>query len=155
MMNGVVAWIGAATGSASLFWNIYTWLRKGARLSVRAFPNYIVVGAFPPDERTRIFITIANRGDAPTTISAISFMHFDSWWRRWRFRPSNPALLIPEPEGPRLPQKLGPGDEWKASAMQEPIERSVREHGWKNRVYVAVDHSMGRKPHLCKVASGL
>jgi hypothetical protein len=70
-------------------------------------------------------------------------------------RASDPALFIPSPEGRELPVKLEPGDQWRVLAPQDELEKFARELGWKAGLNAAVDHSMGQKPKLAKISSGL
>ena len=43
----IAAWIGAATGSIALCFELYKWLRSGPRLRLDVFPNMVVM---PPED---------------------------------------------------------------------------------------------------------
>jgi hypothetical protein len=88
-------------------------------------------------------------------LTGLSIIHFPNWWRRLRRRPSTPSLFVPNPEGPALPLKLHPGEEWKVSALQGGIEDAAREQKWKRGLYIAVHHSMSTKFAVAKIHDGL
>jgi hypothetical protein len=55
-------------------------------------------------------------------------------------------FVIAESRGLDVTNKLEPGDEWKASALQEPLEAAARESQWRDGLFVAIYHSMAPRP---------
>src|ERR1039458_2866532 len=137
----LAAWVGASSGLGSLFWNIYTKVTAGPRLRVTAYAGMVMRPA-PVNDPHYARITVQNVGTQPTTITNVTFFRYESRWKRFRHRPMNPAAVMNEFIGLRIPHKLEVGAEWAASMEQnEQFDEWVRSGLW-----CAVHHSFAKRP---------
>lgn len=141
-----VAWIGACTGVASLFWNIYTKLTSGPNLRVTAFADMIQMPP-PPGNPSFLDITVQNVGTATTTITNVCFKQYDSRWKRFRNRSRQRAAVLNHYQGPQLPQKLEVGGEWRANMQQDA---GFDEWLASGKLWCEIVHSFG-KPVSVKI----
>jgi hypothetical protein len=139
----IAAWLGAVAGSLALLFDYIKWLRSGARLTVSANPNMLLL------ESTRnrpaephMVVWVRNTGDAPTTLTAMAFEHYPNhFWRMVRRRSTAGIILRPDPEP--LPKVLAPGEQWTTVVRPAPQIAAARSVG----VLVgSIWHSMTRKP---------
>jgi hypothetical protein len=122
--TGLVAWVGATTGIASLLWNIYTKLTAGPRLTVTAFANMIQMPA-PQGNPRFLKINVQNVGTATTTLTNLELFTFVPRWERLlsrirlRERPAERHAVVVDYRGPQFPHKLEVGSEWQALMQQD------------------------------------
>jgi hypothetical protein len=142
----LAAWVGASTGLLSLGWNIYLKLSSGPKLAVTAFAGMVMMP--PPPHNPRILkITVQNVGTSPTTITNLTFHTYDSWWRRFRRRPSVSAVLN-HYRGPDMPHMIEVGGEWVAVMEQEG---EFNEWLGSGNLWCEVHHSFSKKPTRSKI----
>jgi hypothetical protein len=78
-----IAIYAAIIASVALGWQIFTWLRNGPRLRIRAFPNEVLLGrAHAPDDRLHIVLNVVNVGNAETTLTHMLLICYPSLWHR-------------------------------------------------------------------------
>src|SRR4051794_30331762 len=104
----LAAWVGASTGVASLFWNVYVKVSAGPRVEASAYAGMIVMPP-PPGNPKFLKINVRNNGTVPTTISNYGIVQYKSFWSRFRKTALNASYtaVITNHTGPRCPQKLG------------------------------------------------
>ena len=131
----IAAWIGAATGSIALGFDLYKWLRSGPRLRLDVFPNMVFM---PPEDsapkgQQYLSIRVANDGDKDTVLTTIALSFYSSRWKyrwnlamRWwpprrhsfvtmadrRFFVNAPGLPTPLEVGSRQYTHMCPQEEW-------------------------------------------
>ena len=153
----LVAWIGATTGIASLFWNIYTKVTAGPKLVVRAYANMVQMPP-PPNNPRFLRITVQNVGTAPTTVTNVDFFKLIPRWKRLlyrlhlRKRDEETRALLNDYRGPQIPHKLDVGSEWAALMEQD----ASFEEDWlkTDRLHCAVHHSFSKQPASTKIIRG-
>lgn len=153
----LVAWIGASTGVASLFWNIYTKITANRpKLIVRAYANMVQMP--PPPKNPRFLrITVQNNGTAPTTLTNVEFFRMLPLWKRLlcklrpKMRTGETHAVLNDYRGPQIPHKLEVGTEWVALVQQDDSFED-----WLNtdRLHCAIHHSFSKKTVPSKVIRG-
>ncbi len=100
----ILAYIGAATGTIALIWDIFKWFREGVNISVEA----VTFGINKPEGIT---FTISNRGGKPTTLSEVWLTYpVDHWFLKHIPIFHNAHRLFYKPHsGLKLPDLLQPG----------------------------------------------
>ena len=81
-LTDIAAWLGAATGSVTLLWEIYKWAKSGPKLIISVNPNMISA-----QQERFVMISIRNTGDRKTTVQAVGFDYFESTWSASSFVP--------------------------------------------------------------------
>jgi hypothetical protein len=156
-----LAIFGAVTATAAIAWQVFTWLRKGAKLCGYVTPEMAPNIAINEDD-AEIELEVRNVGDAATTISSVILVAYNRTWlglrgkRQWtttmRHDPpkytlsprGKPIKLKPQ----TIPYTLPGGGRFVSRVPQSPwFERESRE----NCLYMGVHHSMARKPFLVRV----
>jgi hypothetical protein len=84
-LTDIAAWIGAATGSISLLWEIYKWAKSGPKVIVSINPNMVSEqgGHF-------VMISVRNTGDRNQVEALASVSPFAGVWA-WPSRNSLPS----------------------------------------------------------------
>ncbi len=137
------AWWGAIIATFTLLWNIYKWIKRGAKVIVRISPNMRQMG----EGRTFIFVEVVNRGDLPTTITHLVGVYYPSILKRLLRKKHN--YIYPYPgHGPAIPFMLNPGDRWTGSIDQAEAEKKFKGKGF---FYCGVIHSTKKKPVFKRV----
>lgn len=153
----LVAWIGATTGVASFFWNIYTKVTAGPKLVVNACANMVQMP--PPPKNPRFLrITVQNVGTAPTTLTNVAFFQMHPKWKRILYKlhlrkwDAETRALLNDYRGPQIPHKLEVGSEWVGLMEQD----ATFEEGWlkTTRLHCAVYHSFSKRPATTKIIQG-
>lgn len=149
------AWLGAATGSIALIWNIFTYLTAGPRVAIATQLDARQVNLGPPDangDRTmttfperHLRITAVNVGPIETYVAALSLDWYPSSVHRL-LRKGRKRFFVPSPPGSGLPCSLRPGCEWYAMLKYVTILSNLPS---KNGAAYAVVHFSG----LGRVAS--
>lgn len=115
-----IAAYAALVSTFVLGWDAYKWLAAGAKIDLTASMGMKIVGGAAHDPKTYVSITAHNVGDRPTTITNLSGMYFESWWRAYivRRKPDK-AFIITEPsQAQRIPYRFDVGDQWIGFADQ-------------------------------------
>ena len=127
--SNAAAWWGAIVATIVLVWDIVKWSRQGARLVISAYGDrkrfVSGVGALQGEV---VLVTIKNRGRAPTTISGMGMVWFESLWRRLLKRSHSAYLVLVESPKP-IPHILPPGEEWSGWFQQTPELREFAATG--------------------------
>ena len=121
------AWIGAATGTLGLLWDVVKWSRGGARLLVEFMPGMAqaigtklgavqVPGLF-------VFIRIANVGDQSATISEIILDCYTGWFMRLLRRPATKYSVLVTGGLAELPYRIEPGATWDGHVPQTRFDK--------------------------------
>ena len=152
----LAAWVGATSGLASLFWNIYTKITAGPELTVTAFSNMVQVPA-PPGNPRFLRITVQNVGTAVTTLTNVDFFTLVPrwrrflWWAKLKKRSVETRAVLNHYQGPQLPQKLEVGSEWQALVQQDDgFEAWLR----TDQLCCAIWHSFSKRPVWVKIVRG-
>jgi len=143
------AWWGAIVSTIVGLWEIWTGLRSGPRVRVRATPNMEILGPFVElmgDLRGKTFISVVavNVGTAPTTITHFGGYFYPSFWRWVLGRPQNFVVPTGLPIGKNLPHVLPPGEEWSNMIDQGDVEERMFK-GKGGALYVGVIHNQKTK----------
>jgi hypothetical protein len=142
----IAAWVGSATGVASLGWNIHVKVTTGPRLRVSAYAGMVMRPA-PPGDPKFLNITVQNIGSQPTTITNVSFHTYSSRWAR-RKRNATQSFVLGHYEGSPMGARLDIGGEWRARMQQgERFSELLRTH----EMWCAVHHSFSQKPTEVKI----
>jgi hypothetical protein len=144
-----VAWIGACTGVASLFWNIYVKLSAGPKLSVTGYAGMVMMPR-PAGNPRFMRIIVRNMGTTPTTITTFALAKYDSLWSRLRKTEQNASFtaIIASYRGPQCPQTLEVGGELNCFMQQDARFEELLKSG---DLWLAVYHSFSKKPVLSKI----
>ena len=144
----IAAWWGAAAATGVLIWDVAKWYKTSARLVVRANGSRkffsSVHGQQPGDY---VLVSVANRGRASTTITAISAFCFRSLWAHIRKKSEHGFILQVETQQP-LPFKISPGEQWSCF-FQENDE--IRQFGKSGVVELLLSVSHRDKPVRSRV----
>jgi hypothetical protein len=139
------AWVGACTGVVGFGWQVFTWVRTGPRLILKALANQFKPERFEgPGHPPFLRITVENRGTAPTTIKSLTVETYLSRWARFRRRGST----LGEYEGPKLPHKLEIGGDFVIQIRQREEFNNWISSG---NLWCAVEHSVSGRPVLAKI----
>jgi hypothetical protein len=116
----VVAWIGAVSGVSALLWDVYKWATVGPRLTVSVSTGMVKLNNLGRNAGQEFMaIRVRNTGTTATTLTTLSFVTYESWWRRRRLKWTQGGVVI-EPFTKRpLPHKLDVGEEWGCTVVQE------------------------------------
>jgi hypothetical protein len=118
--------IGAVTGVAALGWQVITWRRSGAVISVTAFQ------AFPTYAdrmgEAHVNVSARNSGRSPVTVNG------------WGLRlPDGRAMVVanPAPWSSALPHRLEPGADGSWYVPTVEVARFCAEHGTRQQDMIA------------------
>lgn len=155
--TGLVAWIGATTGIASLGWNIYAKITANRpKLVAKAYANMILMPP-PPKNPRYLKIIVQNIGTAPTTLTNVEFFEAITSWK-WVLSKLRPKMRVGEIHaimndyrGPKIPLKLEVGSEWTAL-----MEQDAKFEDWlkADKLLCAIHHSFSKKPVPTKIIRG-
>jgi hypothetical protein len=147
-IRDIAAWWGAVVATLALGWNVFTALRSGARVRVRAYPNMKLFPAAPPTgDDLFITVTAVNRGNAATTIT--HFMgHYQPRAPFYKRRPAKQLFVVNVRNGvgQDVPHVLKPGEQWHGLARQEGQFDLT-----KGDLFIGIQHNQREKPILRKV----
>ena len=141
----IVAIYGAALSTIVALWNYYQWLTTGPKLAVRIIKNQKFAKGFFDEAKTYIFIAIANRGNAETTITGLNFFACKNFLGQLRNKGRLKLVPIHFDPNVRLPYRLAVGHELTAYAVQDS---ELEEWSRKHRTFLSVSHSMADKPQM-------
>ena len=167
-MTDWIAIIALALSTGSLFLEIRRWFESGVRLKLTYMVDTVFIvegeGITEPDKR-RIYVEVSNRGDAPTTLTNLTFIYHPtildelrynfsrSFIRRilpcsefWKYldsaRSENFLYHGLNPAESRFPF-LEPGRRWKGTAVQdEEIDKKLN----KGRLWLRIHANHTDKP---------
>lgn len=137
-----------ATGALAL--EIRRWFESGPRLSVSVMPEMEAINMPGMEGKTYLVAQIANRGNAPTTITHFALRGYRSWFGRLRSKPALQAI-VPHPHPPGglpLPATLQPGNIWAGMAEHTHDLKCRIDAGY---LYVLIYASHTNKPVLKRV----
>lgn len=114
----ILAWIGAFTGTAALFWDIYKWKSDGVCLHVEA----ITFGFIPPEGIT---FKVCNRGGKATTLTEIwlTIPHKNWLLRLFSLFQTRERLFSEKKSKVKLPTLIQPGEIWTADYTFVPADQ--------------------------------
>jgi hypothetical protein len=109
----IVAVYAAFVGTVALYLEVRRWFKTGPRLKITLMVDAMTIGGDPQfDEEDLIFVTVINRGNAPTMITNMLLWEM-TWWQKLRRRP-NRTMIIPNPQlkgyPPNIPSELAPAN---------------------------------------------
>ena len=135
----VAAWIGAATGTTSILWDVFKYVRACPHLRIGANPNMTPQTPRPgfPDDATWTLVRVANVGSTKTTLMTLSFEIYHSPWAAWR-RKTTERLAVLQPWPVSLPRLLDVGEEWSSVTNPDVRIDAALEKGL---LYVNVEDS--------------
>ncbi|MGQ7248846.1 hypothetical protein ACUN9Y_16105 [Halomonas sp. V046] len=155
----IVAAIGACTGVASLAWQVYKHFQDGPKLKIRVQLDTLKLQPNSCAERVT-YISIANTGKQPTTISQLQLLRFKSGFQRWltlaphkishhfRSSPEYSAKILTPSAVERLPKELTVGRILLGAAENTKVRAQLKKPG---KLYVAVHHAFSERPSLQKI----
>jgi hypothetical protein len=142
------AWIGAATGSAALIWEVVKHFREGARLLVDVQTNVFVMsptGRLGEVRKSQNLtkISVSNVGDRATTVEGV---YGTSFRRNWFCRRiDQDGLFVTQvmtAAGKELPCVIQPGEQWTGLMEQHVLEA---DHRAGKTIRLGVHHSSAKK----------
>jgi hypothetical protein len=135
-----IAGYAAVVSTFVLGWDAYKWLHSGPKILITASTGMKLVGGAVPDDKTYVSVTAVNRGDRPTTITNLGFLHYRNWFDATFRRNKNiAAFIVTDPsQAQKLPYRFEAGGQWIGLCDQdEGVLRMIRE----GRLYVVLYHS--------------
>jgi hypothetical protein len=130
-----------ATGALAL--ELRRWFESGPRLSIQVMPEMKTFNMPGTEGNTYLFTNVANRGNAPTTITHFALCDYGSWFRRLRSK-SIWTAVVPHPSPPgipsNIPHTLQPGEIWCGMARHDS-ELKNRMAGGQLHVIVYASHA--------------
>ena len=148
-----VAAYAAIVATAVLGLEVRRWFEAGARLKTTIMPEAKTFGIPGTEDSTYIVAAVANRGNAPTTITHFAVRDFGSWFGRIRSKPTWTAVIPnPQPPGssPGLPKTLQPGEIWTGMARYDD-EGDLKGRVEAGQLHVMIYASHTDKPSLIRV----
>jgi hypothetical protein len=138
----IAAWWGAIVASVVLLWDVYKWLHKGPRISIKATPNMrgAVVGSIPAGP-FYLYIEVSNTGDAQTTISALEVCQAKSRLHLLFNKTTNHGSILRNDM--MLPHEIKAGGLWQSKIDQADLREKLDEN---NKVYCSIKHTFSAKP---------
>ncbi|MCZ7566366.1 MAG: hypothetical protein M5U08_23315 [Burkholderiales bacterium] len=146
----IAAWVGAATGSLALLWDIIKWSKTGPRIAVTAAPNMTGYGAAELilGNKPCVLVEACNVGDGKTTITHLVGFYYDSWLKRLFRRKPTTSIAVLDPSPGKVPHVLDKGERWVG--MMEQNEELIRmsQDGY---LFCGVYHSTSKRPVLARL----
>lgn len=150
----VADWIAiyaAIVATGALFLELRRWFESGPKLHMRATPNMMIFGNGTVEAKDLLRVTVTNRGDAPTTITNLCLLEYDSAWRRWRDKPTR-SFVVPHPQlpgyPPIVPHVLKIGEQWTGLAHDRSDVTGDIQSG---TMYAAVYTTDRESPYLAHI----
>jgi hypothetical protein len=142
----------AVVATGALLLSLKTWLDSGVKLRLSLMADGMVTGGDPRhDEKDLVFLTVTNRGDAPTMITNMVLFEMTSWWQRWRIKPKK-SYVIPNPQlrgyPSNVPSDLEPAKKW-TGAIRKRGELIPDLHN--GHFYTGVYASHRDRPYLVRI----
>ncbi len=122
-----VAAYAAVVASAALALEVRRWFESGARLKISCMPNAKTINVPGTEGAAFLIASVANRGNAPTTITHFALYEYKNWFDRLRSKPAWTAVIVnPAPPGALvgLPCVLQPGEVWTGIEV-DPIHETA------------------------------
>jgi hypothetical protein len=128
----------AIVATVALALEVRRWFESGPRLSISVVPEARI------DDTTRLFLvaTVANRGDAPTSITRIALSAYGSRLGRIRAKPVWYRVIWVGPT------TINPGRMWETATVNDD---ELKRHISTGRLYVAIYASHSDKPIMKQV----
>lgn len=147
-----IAVYAALVATAILIWDVVKWLRSGPRIRVRANPNMIFFNVPDPlrEGKTFIFVTVANVGSSPTTITNFGGTYFRNRWDQLRRKPDK-QFVVAVPQAAQhlpLPHVLKVGEEWSGIIEQTAEIDQMAKNGL---LYAAIFQSGKSRPARVRI----
>ncbi len=125
----IIAVWGALLSTALGLFEIYKWKRSGPRLRVQASGPMISMDKF--DKNQYVSIRISNIGDAPTTLSLLTYRFFKQN-PKWRWKKSKAdergMFNVLRNQSSPLPHRLEVGAEWTyVLELSSSVEKMAKE----------------------------
>jgi hypothetical protein len=144
----VVAIYAAIVSTGGLIWQVWQFLRRGPRLSVRANPNMKLMGAMIPDDNSYIAINVANNGDRKTTITHVVGHTYKNLLDKLRNNPTDSFIVTDITISNRVPFEIDAGSTFMSCLKQE---EKIEEWSRTKLLYVGIIHSGSRKPLMRRI----
>ncbi|WP_417278406.1 hypothetical protein [Celeribacter sp.] len=139
-----------ATGALAL--EVRRWFESGPRISLRIQPDMITVGAGLNSSDSFVVATVRNRGSAPTTLTNLAMVKYESRFYRWT-RKRGQHYVVPKPDFPgsatTIPYVLEPGTQWQGFIRRNG---QLFEHFEDGTVVIEVYCSDRDKPYRKRIA---
>ena len=150
--TGVLAILGACTGTLALIWDIFKWRHDGVHLAVEAI-------TFGFDEPEGFTLTINNRGGKPTTLTEVwlTYPNKDRLAKHFRLLDSAQRLFVTKPNIKfELPNLIQPGEmrTVKICFGQDIDEEEFPSLIAKRQLYVVVKSSHSSRGQRILVTPG-
>ena len=143
----IVAWWGAILARIVFIWDIIKWRLAGPRLRLTVRSGMKSFNLPEYEGKTLIMADVVNCGDRPTTITHLCFVHYRTFWGRFRNR-SETNLWIPNPGRVQLTFELNPGTSWTGVTIQTPELEKITSEG---HLICAVYHTHTVRPVKARV----
>lgn len=128
---------------------IIKWLFGGEKFKGRSNSNMIVIGGYPKDDNTYVYLSLNNVGSKKTTITNVGLYSFKGVQKLRKHKPSKAAVVNHSDAGYAIPFSFEPGGEFCSRCLQtkDVVEWSNADH-----LYWAIFHSLSDKPILIRIA---
>ncbi len=154
----VAAWWGAITGSATLLFEFFKYIRGGPRLSVKVLPGMRLAGDFSHEfgsgcgweDWPLIRIDAVNQGNSPTTVKLVAIHFFRSRIHKLLGKPIGREFCQALPIGPPLPILLAPGEEWVGMFRHDEL-MELEKFKIARHIYFTVEDNQSEKPRYVKL----
>ncbi len=146
----IAAWVGAATGSLALLWDIIKWSRTGPRIAVSVAPNMTAYGAAELllGKEPCVLVEANNVGDGKTTVTHLVGFYYDSWLKRFLRRKPTTTMVVPDPTPGKVPHVLDKGERWVGMMEQNAELIKMSQEGY---LFCGVYHSTSKRPVLARL----
>jgi hypothetical protein len=146
-LTDYAAWWGAVIATAVLVWDIYKWASTGAKIVLTVLPNRFTMGDDRLDGQRLFLFEATNKGDRPTTLGKLMFVHYSGVWQFIRRKPTYYYIKNPGFQH-NFPHKLDVGDVWQGSAFHTDESDTMMRKGY---LYAALFCSDRSRPVVVRV----
>lgn len=137
--NTWLTYYSAAVATAVAAWQVFTYVRSGARLRLQVATSRERSASIYDDNRLYVDVDVVNIGKAPTTIQATFVLAYDGWWNFARGKTAHQSVVDDGPFGNETPYELAPGSAFRAAIIQsDDLVRLSNER----LLFIGIKHTM-------------
>lgn len=140
--NTWLTYYSAAVATMVAAWQVFTYMRSGARLRLQIATGRRRSASIYDDSRTYIDVDAVNIGKSVTTVQATFVLAYDGWWNFAIGRAIFQGVVEPGPFGNETPYELSPGNAFRAAVIQS--DELVR-HSNARLLFIGIKHTMGNR----------
>jgi hypothetical protein len=145
----IAAWVGAVGAVVAIAWDFFKWRFAGARVQLHLAPNMEMLPPSPLAAKGElVIVTAVNVGDAPTTITHVLGVVYQSRLAQFRRKRKKTVVFMPVELGPPVPHVLHPGEQWTCGIIQSQVLDATLP---SDVVLLGLQHAVASKPVLHKL----